>query len=216
MSGTARVSFTGFRESLVKGKDYKEINEFPDSIVIDVPRDGITNNQLLISTEQLTKINNAWMLVQKEAEVSKNRALAHQGAAEALIAEINASSAFKQVEVATTNWKAADFDVAAAHANYEIREANAQIAEFQRDVAQSSVPLKKAEALVQLETVKEQFYIAAGELLKVRTDRGVRQQVLEMQGYAVGQLPQTTLSELPIPEFQFPQFSEITDEIIGA
>lgn len=185
------VSMTQFREGLTKGKDFSQPFDAPSGIVLSIPEGGVTDNDLQKALTRLKLKDNAWIQLQREAQVSKNRALAHKEVYDAATAERSAGAAYQGLR--------------ASHANLETATANAEMAEFQATVAKAKVPVAKAKAIVEFETLAEEYVQSVMGLVKARSDRDTQQTVLEWQGYEVGHLPRADLSQFPMPKFERPK-----------
>lgn len=185
------ISMSQFRESLTKGKDFSESFDAPTGIVLSIPEGGVTDNELQKALTRLKLKDNAWILLQREAQVSKNRALAHKEVYDAAAAERTAGASYQGLR--------------AAQANLETATANAEIAEFQASVAKAKVPVARAKALVEFETLAEEYVQGVMGLVKARSDRDTQQTILEWQGYEVGHLPRADLTQFPMPRFERPK-----------
>ena len=189
-AGTTTINISNYREGLAKGVDYSKPYSAPGAIVLNVG-EGMTDNDTQKAMMRLQKLNNGWSVLAKEGEVSRNRAIAHKNAYQAAAAERDAAGSYHQVRQAQANLTSAI--------------ANADMAEFQADVDKAKVPVAKAQAVVQFETLAESYMQSVMNLVKTRTDRDTQQTILEWNGYAVGHLPKADLAQFPVPKFERPK-----------
>ncbi len=193
-AGTTKINITNYRESLGKGVDFTKSYDAPGAVILNVG-EGLTDNETQKAMMRLQKLNNGWTVLAKEGEVSRNRAVAHKNAYQAAAAERDASTAFHQVRQ--------------SHAGLTSAIANADMAEFQALVDVAKVPVAKAQAVVQFETLAESYMQSVMNLVKTRSDRDTQQTVLEWNGYEVSHLPRADLSKFPMPKFERPELESL-------
>lgn len=207
--GTAVKNTWEFQEGFHKGRDYTQFkaDDYPTGLVINVAKGGITNHELLVAQEGLIKIQNSWKLVKTQMETDILRAEAHTAGARAIGASAQASAAFNQLGVELNGLRESAIRLENSEINLHLTQLENEILKFREEIKVAIQPLAIANELLQAETVKENFVMNLGVLLKTKTDRALGQQVLSMQGYNTSMLPEIDFSTINMPKVDLPAFN---------
>jgi hypothetical protein len=171
-----------FVRDLSKGKDYSQAVERPEPIIINVPKEGMTDCELAEASQKQKNVANAWQYAIQYLQTAQLSAQAHELAGKVQSAEIKASTAWE--EVLTT------------YATHQSAELNRELAEFKLDVDRQKFEVTKEDLLVQLQQVQVQHGANVLQLLESAHTLITQRVVTALKGVNVSSVPEIKFDEI--------------------
>lgn len=157
-----------FRTSLTNGGNYTNPVK-PEPIQLTASQGGKTSREAEIHIQKCANIANEWRMISAEADVHKEKAVAHQKTYEAMNAEISAGTAFIN---ATNAWY-----------GFKASEARAEIQLGEMNLAVASVPVQQARQNAEFQKLTLQLEQTLLEVNKMRDDVAHVRVMNQLNGY---------------------------------
>lgn len=209
-----QVNMYRYRTPPHKGVDYAHMKSFPNSIVLNVSPEGMTPQQFEVGMEKLAAIERHWLYTEKEGQTLEARARAHTAAAKATAAEVAATNAWTGVAIAKEQLEISKLTLQGVQVDREIKGLELDVKKFQLDMTRFTVPLKKAEAVINVEGIKQNLYTKYVELMDVQTRNATKEMVLGIQGVNLEGIERPQLTEFSLPEIKLRSLDQVLADVM--